>query len=191
MILKELILSDDILKGIQAISIVENPAIEEDFITLSKEEDIKLAKVSEERRILMGPALIPERPIYRRGDEETGEYYIYFSKDTIRKASELFLTTGKQNNATLEHMGEIEGLSVVESWLIEDPEKDKSAAYGLSYPKGTWMVSQKVYNEDIWNDYVKTGRVKGFSIEGFFIEAAKEKTAEELADQILNELKRG
>ena len=85
----ELILDDQEITGIEAISVVENPAIEEDFIAL-KNEEIKLAEVSTEKRILLGALLIPNKPIYRRKGEE--EYYIYFSKDTVLKASQLFFT---------------------------------------------------------------------------------------------------
>ena len=155
------------LMGIQAISIVENPAIEEDFVAL-KTQKIEFATQSDEKRILMGAALIPNKPIYRRNGED--EFYVYFSKDTIRKASELFFQNGNQNKSTLEHQAELQGLSVVESWIIESEEKDKSRLYGLEMPVGTWMVSMKVNNEDIWNNYVKTGKVKGFSIEGYFVD---------------------
>lgn len=155
------------LMGIQAISIVENPAIEEDFVAL-KTQKIEFATQSDEKRILMGAALIPNKPIYRRNGEE--EFYVYFSKDTIRKASELFFQNGNQNKSTLEHQAELQGLSVVESWIIESEEQDKSRLYGLEMPVGTWMVSMKVNNEDIWENYVKTGKVKGFSIEGYFVD---------------------
>jgi hypothetical protein len=165
----ELVLDEEkLLHGIDAISIVEHPAIEEDFITMSKEQKFEFKEVDNEKRILMGAAMIPEKPIYRvDGDEE---YYVFFTKDTIRRASELYLMNGKQGNATLEHSKKIEGLSLVESWIIEDSDKDKSRAYGLEYPVGTWMVSMKVNNEDIWEEYVKEGRVKGFSIEGWFMQ---------------------
>ena len=162
----ELILDEEeMLSGVQAISIVEYPAIESDFITLSKEQEIKLAEVDKEKRILMGPALIPNKTIFRKKEDD--EYYIYFSKDTVRKASELFLTRGNQNKSTLEHSFELQGLSVVESWIVESDE-DKSKAYGFDVPEGTWMVSMKVYNDEVWQDYVKEGKVKGFSIEGYF-----------------------
>ena len=151
--------------GIEAISVVENPAIEEDFIALKKQQ-VKLAEVDKEKRILMGAALVPNKKIYRTNGED--EYYIFFSEDTVRKASELFLSRGKQNNSTLEHDVKLSGLSVVESWIIEDKKKDKSRKYGFNLPIGTWMVSVKVNNDEIWNDFVKEGKVKGFSIEGFF-----------------------
>jgi hypothetical protein len=73
-----------------------------------------------------------------------------------------------QNNATLEHDKKLKDLTVVESWIVEDVDMDKSKKYGLNAPVGTWMVSMKVNNDAIWNDFVKTGKVKGFSIEGYF-----------------------
>jgi len=166
--------------GIEALSVVESPAIEEDFIAL-KEHKVELAEVDKERRVLMGAALIPNKKIYRKTEDE--EYNIFFSEDTVRKASELFLSRGKQNNSTLEHEVQLEGMSVVESWIIEDTEMDKSKKYGLSLPVGTWMVSVKVNNDDIWNNYVKKGKVKGFSIEAFFtdkLNASKEDVVKDL-----------
>ena len=161
----EVILGYDELTGIEAISVVENPAIEEDFIAL-KGEEIKLAEVDKEKRILMGALLVPNKPIYRKkGDEE---YYIYFSRDTVAKASQLYLMNGNQSKATLEHQHTINGLTLVESWLVEDEVHDKSRKYGLNVPVGTWMGAVKVNNDEIWNNFVKTGKVKGFSIEGYF-----------------------
>jgi hypothetical protein len=116
--------------------------------------------------------LVPDKPIYRR-DENEGEYYIYFSKDTIRKAMELFFVNGNQSNATFEHMESITGLTMVESWIVEDTDKDKSKLYELNVPVGTWMGTIKVNNDKIWNDFIKTGKVKGFSIEGYFADKAK------------------
>jgi hypothetical protein len=153
--------------GIDAISLVEFPAIESDFVALKNQQRIEFAEVDKEKRIVLGPALIPDKPIYRKNDDGE-EFYVYFSKATVRKAMEMFMSFGNQNNMTLEHEHNIRGLSVVESWLVEDDEHDKSKKYGLDVPKGTWMVSIKVNNEAIWNEYVKSGKVKGFSIEGFF-----------------------
>jgi hypothetical protein len=183
-VIELLIDEDNEWGGINAISIVENPAIQEDFIALSKDESIKLAEVDTERKILMGAALIPDKKIIRMN--ENGKYYIYFSKETVEKASQLFLSRGKQNNSTLEHEVEIGGLSVVESWIIEDDVHDKSRKYGLNMPVGTWMVSVKVNNDQIWDEFVKTEKVKGFSIEGYFadaLERPQEDIEEELAAQ--------
>lgn len=163
----ELVLDETaMLNGIDAISIVESPAIEENFVALKNQQKVAFATQSEDKRLLIGPALIPNKTIYRHQDGE--EFYVYFSKGTIRRASELFLMRGNQNNSTLEHEAAIHGLSVVESWIIEDADKDKSRLYGLNMPVGTWMVSVKVNNEEVWNNFVKTGAVKGFSIEGYF-----------------------
>jgi len=151
--------------GIEAISVVENPAIEEDFVAL-KTQEVQLAELSTEKRILMGALLIPNKPIYRRNGED--EYYIYFSRDTVAKASQKYLMESKQNNSTLEHERELQGLSLVESWIVEDPKMDKSNLYNMEMPVGTWMGAVKVTNDEVWNDYVKTGKVKGFSIEGYF-----------------------
>ena len=153
--------------GIEAISVVESPAIEEDFIALKDQKQVRLAEISKEKRLLMGAALIPEKPIYRKSGDQ--EFYIYFSKDTVAKASQMFLKAGNQGQATMEHTDEkLEGMTIVESWLIEDDVHDKSRKYGLDMPIGTWMVAMKVDNDDIWNNYVKEGKVKGFSIEGYF-----------------------
>ena len=177
----ELILDEEQEIGIEAISVVENPAIEEDFIAL-KSQEFKLAEVDKEKRIFMGALLIPNKPIYRRNGED--EYYIYFSKDTVLKASQMYLMQGKQNNSTLEHQYQINGLSLVESWIVEDKVHDKSVKYGMDLPLGTWVGAVKVNNEQIWNEFVKTGKVKGFSIEGYFadkMERPKESIKDELA----------
>jgi hypothetical protein len=164
----ELILDETMaLTGIDAISLVEHPAIEEDFIALNSQR-VEFAAQDNEKRILMGAALVPNKPIYRVNGEE--EFYVYFSQDTIRKASEMFFQKAKQNNATLEHEVGINGLTVVESWIIEDEVHDKSKKYGFELPVGTWMVSMKVNNPEIWDGFVKTGKVKGFSIEGYFVD---------------------
>lgn len=173
----ELTLDENELDGIEAISIVESPAIEEDFIALKDQQQIKFAEVDKEKRILLGALLIPNKPIYRRNESE--EYYVYFSKDTVRNASQMYLTNGNQNNATLEHEKSINGLSLVESWIVEDTEKDKSKLYNLNVPVGTWVGAVKVNDDDIWQNYVKTGKVKGFSIEGYFSNKAESKEKDE------------
>ena len=183
----ELILNEsDEKAGIDAISVVESPAIEENWIALNKHE-IELKTIDEEKKILMGLALVPQKQIYRRNEKTDEEYYIYFSKETIRKASQLFLKNSNQNNATLEHQTKIEGMSICESWIVEDEKKDKSALYNFNAPVGSWMISMKVDNPEIWSK-VKKSEIKGFSIEGYFaekLEASKIKTD----DEILAELK--
>ena len=163
----ELILDEDNMdedNGITAISVVSEPAIMEEFVAL-KNQEFKFAEQDKEKRLILGAALVPNKPIFRKNGED--EFYIFFSRDTVRKASELFFIKGNQSKSTLEHDKNLEGLTVVESWIVES-EQDKSRHYGMDVPIGTWMISMKIQNDDIWNNYVKNGKVSGFSIEAFF-----------------------
>ena len=184
----ELIIDEnDEMSGIDAVSVVKSPAIEENFIALQKHE-LELKKIDEEKRVLMGAALVPNKQIYRV-NEKKEEYYIYFSEQTVRKASELFLMRSNQNNATYEHKDKLEGLSVVESWIIEDENQDKSRKYGFSLPVGTWMISMKVNNDEVWND-VKEGKVKGFSIEGYFADKYEMSLKQTEEETLLNAIRK-
>jgi hypothetical protein len=185
-IIELLIDENKIESGINAVSVVESPAIEENFVALKKHE-VELKEVDGEKRILMGAALVPNKQIYRKNGDK--EFYIYFSEDTVRKASELFLMRANQNNATLEHEKKmLDGMSVVESWIIEDEKQDKSAKYGFNLPKGTWMISMKVNNDEIWNK-VKAGEVKGFSIEGYFVDKYEMSLQETEDDRLINAIR--
>ena len=150
--------------GVFAISLVSAPATGEHYIALSEQEKIvTLSKVDEEQRILMGLVLQPNQLIYRKQDDT--EFNIVFSEDTIKKLSHNFFKSGFQLNSKLEHDTPIEGVSFVESWLVENSDIDKSANFGLSYPKGSWLATMKVDNDQIWEDYIKTGKLKGFSVD--------------------------
>ena len=167
--------------GIEAISVVENPAIEEDFIALSN-DIIELKEADKEKKLLVGALLIPNKPIYRRSGDD--EYYVYFSKDTVLKASQMYLQNGNQSKATLEHSHDINGLTLVESWIVEDDVHDKSRKYGMNVPIGTWMGAVKVNNDEVWNDFVKTGKVKGFSIEGYFADKMERPKDKDLQEEL-------
>ena len=187
--------NEDQMVGIEAVSIVENPAIESDFIALADQE-IKLAKVDDEKRIVMGAALIPNKPIFRKRNDTM--FYVYFSEDTVRRSSELFFQNGNQSNATLEHQMKANGLTVVESWIVEG-EQDKSRIYGLDVPKGTWMISMKITDDELWAEIKEGKKYKGFSIEGFYSSRATIKKSdaksemaaieEEEAEYMLNNIK--
>ena len=155
-------------EGVFAISLVENPAIEIDFIALSKENIIKLAEVSEEKRLLISPVLIPNQPIYRR-DDKGNEFNIVFPEETILKAQQNFYKQGFQRNSNIEHDDNLtlNDVTFVESWIKEDDTHDKSLKYGFNLPNGTWFAVMKVENDETWQK-VKNGEVKGFSIEGNF-----------------------
>ena len=166
----ELIISEEEKEdqdGVFAISLVEDPAIEEYWVALNKhQKELKFAKVDEDKRLLIAPALIPNKQIFRLADDGS-DYYVYFSKDTIKKCSELYMKRNHLQSATLEHDAEVDGMCVVESWVKEFPI-DKSVKYGFEHcPIGTWFVTMRVDNDEIWNK-VKKGEILGFSIEGFF-----------------------
>lgn len=155
--------------GVFAISLVDAPAIESNFVALNSHK-VEMKVVDEEKRIVLGLALIPDKKIYR--NNKGYEYNITFSKDTVRKASELYLANLRANNTTVDHKMLVDGVSLSESWIVEDPNKDKTALYGIEAPIGAWAVSMKVNNNDVWND-VKQGKYLGFSIEGIFDEKIK------------------
>ncbi len=156
----ELFLNEDINKGVFAISLVNDPAMESNWVTLSK--NVKLAVVDEEKQILMGVAMIPNKPIPR----EEGES-VFFSEKTVRQASELFFKNGFHTTATLEHSVNLKDTTVVESWIKEDEVNDKSVKFGIEAPLGSWIISMKVEDSELFK-MAKDGIIKGFSIEGGF-----------------------
>lgn len=147
-----------------AISMVDEPAIEQDFIALAKDkEEIKVALASEERHICYGPALIPNKDIYRNNGKQ--EFYINFSEESIQKMSQDFMKEYRQHEVNLQHSGEqTQDVFVVESWLVEDSYRDKANFLGFSVPKNTWMIGMKVNNDEVWNK-IKSGELNGFSVE--------------------------
>ena len=148
--------------GVFAISLVNDPATQETFIALAKQQEIKLAEVDKEQKILMGLVLQPDQLIYRNQGGE--EFNIVFSADTIKELSHNFLKSGYQLNSKLEHEEPIKGISFVESWIVENPKVDKSTNFGMEYPKGSWMATMKC-SDEVWENYVKTGKVQGFSVD--------------------------
>ena len=153
-------------KGVFAISLVKTPATEETFIAMSAQEEmIKMAKINEEQRVVMGLVLQPEQLILRQDPESGEKFNIVFSADTIKELSHNFFKSGFQLNSKLEHNSPIKDVTFVESWIVENSDIDKSANFGMNFPKGSWMATMKIDNDDIWNNYVKTGEVEGFSVD--------------------------
>ena len=164
----ELVIEDDNQElAIDAISLVTSPAIEQDFVFFGKEKNnLTLAKVDEEKRMLISPALIPNKQIFRYDPNTDSEYYVFFSSETVRKASELYLKHNNHHKATYEHKDRVSGVLTVESW-IKEGDSDKSKMYGYDLPNGTWFVKMKIDNDDLWQE-IKQGNLKGLSIEGYF-----------------------
>jgi len=175
--------------AIDAISLVAAPAIEQDFVFVGKEKNnLTFAKVDKEKRMLVSPALIPNKQIFRYDPNTDSDYYVYFSPETVRKASELYLKNNNHHKATHEHQDRVSGVLTVESWIIEDSKKDKSALYGFSLPKGTWMVKMKIENDDLWAK-IKDGSLKGLSIEGYFTDKMQKMSERQPTDlEILSAL---
>jgi len=166
----ELVIADESQEmTIDAISLVTNPAIEQDFVFFGKEKNnLTLAKIDEEKRMLVSPALIPNKQIFRYDPNTDSDYYVFFSKDTVRRSSELYLEHNNHHKATYQHEDKVSGVLTVESWIIEDTKKDKSTLYGFSLPVGTWMVKLRIDNDEMWSK-ITGGELRGLSIEGYFI----------------------
>lgn len=162
--LYELILQDE-EDGVFANSLVAAPAIERDYVWLNKE--IQFAAISDEKMLVAGPMLIPNKKILRLG-EDGKKYYVYFSPETIEMVSRKFNKLKLGDQITLEHGNKTSGIYMVENWIVEHPTKDKSNLYGFTLPKGTWFSIYSVEdNPKVW-EKVKEGEFNGFSIEGLF-----------------------
>ena len=155
--------------AIDAISLVSAPAIEENFVYFGKEKhNLTFAKVDEDKRMLVSPALIPNKQIFRYNPQTDSEYYVFFSKSTVRRAAEFYLTHNNHHKATYEHQDRVSGVLTTESW-IKEGDQDKSKMYGFDLPNGTWFVKMRIDNDDLWNK-IKEGELKGLSIEGYFVD---------------------
>lgn len=182
------------------ISLVAEPAMESDYVKLSKENtdklsedqkielsnqyDIQFSEVDKEKRLLLGLVLEPNKLIYRYDPATKEEYYITVNEETILELAHDYIKNSNQNYSTLEHDGrELDGVTFVEHWTVEDSKVDKSALHGLSFKKGSWVTVAKIENDTLWNDYVKTGRVMGFSIDAMVhLEEVKLNKNNEMSD---------
>ena len=192
----ELLLSDELKDGINAISVVGSPAMESQFIALKKQEKVQhFAGVDQSKKILMGIVMKPNKRIYRKDDETGEEYEVFFSADTVRRASELYLKNNKQRNFNIEHNADdlLEAYAV-ESWIVEDTEKDKSSLYDLGAEVGDWVSTMKFDTEEQYHKALEQGT--GFSIEGIFSEKVILKTEnkmeynfKEMEESILTKIK--
>jgi hypothetical protein len=135
-------------------------------------EKQEFAIESEDKRIVVGPAMVPDLNIPRL-DSKGNKYYVVFKEDTIKMISEKYMRNKYIDNNDTEHNGKAASdVYVIESWIVENPEHDKSKNYGFSVPKGTWMVAMKVRNDDVWQK-IKNKELNGFSVSGYFEEIAQ------------------
>ena len=178
----ELTIKNESEDGVFAISLVDSPAIEENFIMLSSQE-VELKILDEEKRLVVGFALVPEKRIFRKVKDK--EFNIFFTKETVALSSELFMKKLNLNKFTTEHEKEVQGINVIESWIVEDAKNDKSNIYNLGAKGGEWVVMSKIYNDDIWKQ-VKEGKFKGYSIEGMYdgFDKLEASTEEEESEEV-------
>lgn len=149
----------------EAISMVTEPAIESDFVFLSKDKAIvKEAFSTDEKHMVYGAVLRPDFPIYRNDGEN--EYYLEFTSESIERMARDYMMNYRQGNVTIQHEEYANEVFMVESWIKQDMDKDKSVSVGLdkSLPIGTWFCGFYVNNNDVW-ERIKSGELKGFSVE--------------------------
>jgi hypothetical protein len=168
------LLAMDSWGGVEALNWVESTINKyEKMSSFSSQEEVSFEVFNNEQRLVAGPAMIPDKMIIRR-NEITGEvYYVYFTAETIKKLQQKFMQEKLLDKTNIEHGRKfLNGVDVVESWIVEDPKLDKQQVFGMDYPKGTWMCIIKVNDDATW-EKVKEGKLKGFSVQGYFLEKAK------------------
>ena len=183
----ELTFEDIEFGGLSFISIVNAPAIEENFKAFSKHNTFSIAKIDEEKRIITGPAMIANKDLIRY-DFYGQEYAEYFTADTIRKISEKFMIDGKLNNINIDHSVTANDVNIIEMWIVENSIQDKAAYLGYNLTPGSLMISMKVNNDSVW-EYIKNGYLNGFSIEGYFSSKLSKNSKEDFYENKLNQIK--
>ena len=168
--LYELVIDETTDDEVFALSLVSEPAIQSNFMYLNKQGkkiEVKFASVDEDKHLIVGPILIPDLKIMRQDSPNQKPYEVYFSKETVKQAAQKYLADQHTNDITVEHEKPVDGVSLVESWIVESSIYDKSKTYGLNLKPGTWAGVFKVNNQEVW-DMVKSGDYKGISLEGIF-----------------------
>ena len=171
---------------INALSLVDSGAIKKDWVALREDKEVvRFATVDEDQHLLVALLLLPDTPIYRKfGDEE---FYVYFSEDTVKEISELYLKEGNQGVSTIMHSKLLSGVTLVQSWITESETIDKIALYGMEAPVGSWAGILRVDNIDLWDDYIKTRILNGISVEGSMSTRTGSLTVEEANDVDLSD----
>jgi len=185
-------LEDACWPGYEAIGLKDDgtpncvPIAEKQSSQFSFDEETTFSVFNAEQRLIVGPAMIPDKMIIRR-NEITGEiYYVYFTEETIKKLQQKFMQEKLLGQTNIEHGRKmLNNVDVVESWIVDDPKLDKQQVFGMDYPKGTWMISMKVMDDETWSK-VKDNKLRGFSVQGYFLEKAKFSS---ISNEILNEIK--
>jgi hypothetical protein len=170
---------DELELGLESVSLVETPAIEFNFLKFfSQEAPIKFTLSSDDKMIVTGPALVPDKKIYRHDEEMGGDYWIVFTADTIKSIVLKYFKENQVNNINNEHTSQMIEGTMIESWFSK-----QDGEMGYNVPAGTWFVSYQIEDSEYWNNYIKSEKVKGFSIEGMFKLIGKKKVEQSIVDE--------
>ena len=181
--LYELVIEDESTDEVFQISLVENPAIEAFGVFFNKGE-VHFAEMEEEG-LFMAPILIPDKKILRV-DGEGLPYEVYFTSETIKRLAQMYLERKYQGNVNVEHKDKVNGVTLVESWIKESQNADKSKLYNLNVPVGSWIGTFKIDNEELREKFRK-GELRAVSIEGLF-EHMERTTPERMQSAVLAEM---
>lgn len=153
--------------GIDAISLVDVPAVQRNFLCFSEDRPVKL-KFDASKHIITGVVCLADTPIYRN-NEKYGEYWVVFTKETIQKMVEKFSRDGLFKSVNLQHDDNkfVDGIYMVESYLT-DKSRGISPIEFNDIPDGSWIASYKVDNLELWDEIVNSGKLNGFSLQGMF-----------------------
>ena len=192
MLIKELVIDKNKLTNeVFALSLVGAPATDSEFVYLSKEDiQIKMSAINQEQKIIVALAMIPDLKM-PRVDKVTGEpYEVFFSQETVRDAARMYMQREYNNESTVHHESKVENVGVIESWIVEDPNQDKTNLYGLNAPRGSWAVIMKIDNPIVEKE-IKDGVFNGISIEGSFTPVQHERTflSKETYESVINNFK--
>ena len=180
-----LTIDDNEEAGVEAIALVDNPAIERNWMAFSKQsKSYQFEITNEEKRVISGPLMISDLPIFRK-TEEGEEYYVVFNADTIRKIVYKYMKEGRTNSVNEMHETALDGVFMFESFIIDDRKKTPKGYDEL--PEGSWFGSFRVESDYVWNE-IKAGNWKGFSVEGLFSEDKELKVDREIIEAIVSEL---
>lgn len=160
----ELLIDENGDAFVDAIALVDSPAIESDFIAFSNEKEKIKFELNDEKMELIGAAMIPNQYIYRNDGKK--EYYVYFKKETIREIAQVYMKRGFQANLNLDH-SDTDAKSYVYQSYIVDSTMGMNSPKNLDLADGSWVVGVKVTDKQVWAD-IKEGKRKGFSVEGIF-----------------------
>lgn len=185
----ELVINEDEQSELEVdfVSLVDFPAIEKNFLKFDENKPLQFAKVDTERRIISGPAMLADTPIFRR-DEATGEEYnVIFKAETIEKIAQKFFAKGFNKNFNLMHNPEakLDNVTIFESFITDESRGIKAMVGFEDAPQGSWFISAKVNDDTTWQ-MIKDEKIKGFSVEGMFNYKREKMSIEEAYNQIVS-----